>query len=102
MLLRQISSSAFYFNRVKRATSPFSLHSSATLLAKSYTTEAPSKVKLTLATPLNTICKNKLVDKVKIPGSTGDFVLLASHVPYISEMKPGLLVIEVRTSWLIK
>lgn len=96
MLVRRIVSSPLFFQSYKKPLFSFRSQPNVTFswLVRSYTTEKAEKMKLTIATPSNVLIKNKLVDKIKIPGATGDFVLLPNHVSYISELRPGLIVVE--------
>lgn len=54
---------------------------------------ADNKLRLTVATPSGALYKDTVVEKVKIPGSAGDYTVLANHVPYISELRPGIVII---------
>jgi len=35
------------------------------------------------------------VDQVDVPGSEGDFGVLAGHAPYVATLKPGIIVVHV-------
>jgi F-type H+-transporting ATPase subunit epsilon len=35
------------------------------------------------------------VDQVDVPGSEGDFGVLAGHAPYVATLKPGIVVVHV-------
>jgi F-type H+-transporting ATPase subunit delta len=71
----------------------------AIVLTRSYAAEATNraenKLRLTVATPAGPLAsyQDMVVEKVKIPGSTGDYTVLANHVPYISELRPGIVTI---------
>ena len=38
------------------------------------------------------------VDQVDVPGSEGDFGVLAGHAPFVTTLKPGILTIKERGS----
>jgi F-type H+-transporting ATPase subunit epsilon len=38
---------------------------------------------------------SEAVDQVDIPGSEGDFGVLAGHAPYVATLKPGILIVHV-------
>lgn len=54
---------------------------------------AAAKVNLNFALPHETIYKDTPVSSVIIPGSEGEYGVAANHVPYLAEMKPGVLQI---------
>ncbi|KAF9308100.1 delta subunit of the central stalk of mitochondrial F1F0 ATP synthase, atp16 [Podila horticola] len=63
-------------------------------LARVYATEAASVgLRLTFAVPHQTIYKNVTVTQVNIAAVSGDMGILASHVPSIEQLRPG--VVEV-------
>jgi F-type H+-transporting ATPase subunit epsilon len=35
------------------------------------------------------------VDQVDVPGTEGDFGVLAGHAPYVATLKPGIIVVHV-------
>ncbi|KAF2172101.1 hypothetical protein M409DRAFT_17343 [Zasmidium cellare ATCC 36951] len=65
------------------------------LFRRGYADVAPDKIQLTLALPHQAIYKSKDVVQVNIPAESGEMGVLASHVPSIEQLKPGLVeVIE--------
>jgi len=48
---------------------------------------------LTVSSPTYTVCSNKPVKEVTIPGTDGLFTVLANHVPTIAELVPGSVII---------
>ncbi|KAG0002622.1 delta subunit of the central stalk of mitochondrial F1F0 ATP synthase, atp16 [Entomortierella chlamydospora] len=63
-------------------------------LVRSYATEAAATgLRLTFAVPHQTIYKDASVAQVNIAAVSGDMGILASHVPSIEQLRPG--VIEV-------
>ncbi|KAF9407021.1 delta subunit of the central stalk of mitochondrial F1F0 ATP synthase, atp16 [Podila epigama] len=72
-----------------------SLRAARPLLARNYATEAAATagLRLTLALPHQTIFKDVSVTQVNIAAVSGDMGILASHVPSIEQLRPG--VVEV-------
>ncbi|EME87700.1 uncharacterized protein MYCFIDRAFT_54841 [Pseudocercospora fijiensis CIRAD86] len=67
----------------------------APALRRGYADVAPDKIQLTLALPHQAIYKSQDVVQVNIPAESGEMGVLASHVPSIEQLKPGLVeVIE--------
>ncbi|KAF9175228.1 delta subunit of the central stalk of mitochondrial F1F0 ATP synthase, atp16 [Mortierella sp. AD011] len=63
-------------------------------LVRSYATEAAATgLRLTFAVPHQTIYKDASVAQVNIAAVSGDMGILASHVPSIEQLRPG--VVEV-------
>eukprot|EP01116_Phalansterium_solitarium_P010533 TRINITY_DN253_c0_g1_i1.p1 TRINITY_DN253_c0_g1~~TRINITY_DN253_c0_g1_i1.p1 ORF type:complete len:181 (-),score=17.85 TRINITY_DN253_c0_g1_i1:276-773(-) len=60
--------------------------------ARSFAVEAKA-LRLTLAAPHNAIVSNKEVTLVNVPGVSGEFGILAEHVPTIAELKPGVVTV---------
>jgi F-type H+-transporting ATPase subunit delta len=52
------------------------------------------KLMFTFACPHVTICKNKEIQSVNVPGVSGEMGILAQHVPTIAELKPGVVSIK--------
>jgi F-type H+-transporting ATPase subunit delta len=50
-------------------------------------------VKLNFSLPHETIYDGASVHSVIIPGSAGEYGVTASHVPYVAQLKPGVLQI---------
>lgn len=55
-------------------------------------TEATS-VSLTLSVPYDSIYNGAEVESVIIPGTEGEYGVSANHVPYVAQMKPGILTV---------
>ena len=55
--------------------------------------EAPTKVTLNFSLPHETIYTGAEVAQVIIPGSEGEYGVTANHVPYVSQLKAGVLQI---------
>ncbi|KAG0352850.1 delta subunit of the central stalk of mitochondrial F1F0 ATP synthase, atp16 [Podila minutissima] len=71
-----------------------SLRAVRPVLARTYATEAATVgLRLTFAVPHQTIYKDVSVTQVNIAAVSGDMGILASHVPSIEQLRPG--VIEV-------
>lgn len=54
---------------------------------------APTQVKLTFGLPHETIYQNASVSSVIVPGLSGEYGITAGHVPYVAQLKPGVLQI---------
>ncbi|KAF2719371.1 epsilon subunit of F1F0-ATP synthase N-terminal domain-containing protein [Polychaeton citri CBS 116435] len=65
----------------------------APALRRTYADVAPDKIKLSLALPHQSIYKSQDVVQVNIPAESGEMGVLASHVPSIEQLKPGLVEI---------
>ncbi|TKA32518.1 ATP synthase subunit delta, mitochondrial [Salinomyces thailandicus] len=65
----------------------------APLQTRSYADVAPDKIRLSLALPHQSIYKSQDVVQVNIPAESGEMGVLASHVPSIEQLKPGLVEI---------
>ncbi|KAF1814977.1 epsilon subunit of F1F0-ATP synthase N-terminal domain-containing protein [Eremomyces bilateralis CBS 781.70] len=62
---------------------------------RTYADVASDKIQLSLALPHQSIYKSTDVVQVNLPAETGEMGILASHVPSIEQLKPGLVeVIE--------
>ncbi|KAG0343375.1 delta subunit of the central stalk of mitochondrial F1F0 ATP synthase, atp16 [Podila humilis] len=72
-----------------------SLRAARPVLARTYATEAAAAagLRLTFAVPHQTIFKDVSVSQVNIAAVSGDMGILASHVPSIEQLRPG--VVEV-------
>ncbi|KAG2170723.1 epsilon subunit of F1F0-ATP synthase N-terminal domain-containing protein [Aureobasidium pullulans] len=67
----------------------------APLARRGYADVAADKIQLSLSLPHQAIYKSQDVVQVNIPAETGDMGVLASHVPSIEQLRPGLVeVIE--------
>ncbi|KAF9544094.1 delta subunit of the central stalk of mitochondrial F1F0 ATP synthase, atp16 [Mortierella hygrophila] len=69
-------------------------------MVRSYATEATTAgLRLTFAVPHQTIFKDVSVTQVNIAAVSGDMGILASHVPSIEQLRPGVVeVIEATTT----
>ncbi|CAO1613179.1 unnamed protein product [Parajaminaea phylloscopi] len=71
------------------------LPAAMTLGRRGYAEAVSDKLKLSFILPHAAIYDSQEVTQVNISGSTGDMGILASHVPSVEELKPGVLeVIE--------
>jgi len=64
--------------------------------ARAFSSEAsaaPTQVKLNFVLPHETIYDGASVHQVIIPGSEGEYGVTANHVPYVAQLKPGVLQI---------
>ncbi|GKY99449.1 hypothetical protein MPSEU_000899400 [Mayamaea pseudoterrestris] len=52
-----------------------------------------SMVNLNFSLPHETIYKNTPVHSVILPGSEGEYGITANHVPYVAQLKPGVVQI---------
>lgn len=52
-----------------------------------------SAMTLNLCTPHAAIYKNKVVDKVLLPGESGEYGVTVGHSPVISQLKPGVVTV---------
>ena len=65
-------------------------------VARGFSSEAagaPTSVTLNFALPHETIYKGASVYQVIIPGAEGEYGVTANHVPYVAQLKPGVLQI---------
>ncbi|KAI6823686.1 ATP synthase subunit delta [Hortaea werneckii] len=63
------------------------------LQQRGYADVASDKIRLSLALPHQAIYKSQDVVQVNIPAESGEMGVLASHVPSIEQLKPGLVEI---------
>ena len=72
--------------------------------------QAP-KLVLRFGTPTETLYNGIQVDSVSVPGSAGEFGILANHVPSIAQLKPGVVTVlemdkstkrSVENCWLVE
>ena len=54
---------------------------------------AASSVKLNFSLPYETIYDGVQVHSVILPGSAGEYGVTANHVPYVAQLKPGVVQI---------
>jgi ATP synthase F1 epsilon subunit len=61
--------------------------------AESSTAAPATALTLNLCTPHQALIKGKVVDKVLLPGETGEYGVTVGHSPLISQLKPGLVTV---------
>uniref|UniRef100_T2MGB3 F-ATPase delta subunit n=1 Tax=Hydra vulgaris TaxID=6087 RepID=T2MGB3_HYDVU len=67
---------------------------SVTKSRRSYADVGPSdSLSLTFGTPRETFFNNAVVTQVDVPSGSGNFCILAQHVPIIAVLRPGLLTV---------
>jgi F-type H+-transporting ATPase subunit delta len=66
---------------------------SSRYLSDAAASTAPTQVKLTFGLPHETIYQNASVSSVIVPGLSGEYGVTAGHVPYVAQLKPGVLQI---------
>ncbi|XP_070563535.1 ATP synthase subunit delta, mitochondrial-like [Ptychodera flava] len=54
---------------------------------------APSQMAFTFGTPTDTFYSNAEVKQVDVPSTTGNFGILAQHVPVLSVLRPGVVIV---------
>merc|ERR1712080_379051 len=78
--------------RVARAARP-AFNTLRAVQRRGYADVAADKIQLSLALPHQAIYKSQDVTQVNIPAESGEMGILASHVPAIEQLKPGLVEI---------
>eukprot|EP00474_Spongospora_subterranea_P008448 CRZ08906.1 hypothetical protein [Spongospora subterranea] len=58
------------------------------------TKSATPKLRLNFNVPHQAIVKNEEVHQVTIPGTEGEFGVLAGHVPIVAELQPGVVTVD--------
>lgn len=81
---------------VARRVTPARVSFAAAAAPRSFSSEAAassaaSSVTLNLSVPYESIYKGAAVDSVIIPGTEGEYGITVNHVPYVAQMKPGVL-----------
>ena len=90
-MLRRLSSSV-----IRQASSGLRLASSARQAAEAVPAGSiPKKLSFSLLSPHHSILSKAEVDMVIIPGADGLFGVLPGHVPIITELKPGVVTVQV-------
>ena len=89
MLSRTSAVAKTILSRASR-TAPRSFSSEAT--------EAATSVSLNLSVPYDSIYNGAAVEQVIIPGIEGEYGVTANHVPYVAQMKPGILTVMFDSS----
>eukprot|EP00980_Cylindrotheca_fusiformis_P006698 scaffold1398_cov116-Cylindrotheca_fusiformis.AAC.15 len=62
-------------------------------LTRAFSSEAPSTITLNFSVPYESIYNGASVFQVIIPGVEGEYGVTPNHVPYVAQMKPGVLQI---------
>ena len=90
-MLRRLSSSVF-----RQASAGLRLASSARQASEAVPAgSVPKRLSFSLLSPHNSILSKAEVDMVIIPGADGLFGVLPGHVPIITELKPGVVTVQV-------
>ncbi|KAG7360972.1 ATP synthase F0F1 subunit epsilon [Nitzschia inconspicua] len=66
----------------------------ASFAARAFSSEATAdatSVTLNLSVPYESIYNGAAVEQVIIPGTEGEYGITVNHVPYVAQMKPGVL-----------
>ena len=63
------------------------------LLSTEAAAASTTMVNLNFSLPHETIYKNTPVYSVILPGSEGEYGITANHVPYVAQLKPGVVQI---------
>lgn len=66
---------------------------SAARFASTDAAPAAAVLKLNFSLPHQTVYKGKAVYSVILPGLEGEYGVTSNHVPYVAQLKPGLLKI---------
>merc|ERR1719223_199535 len=56
-----------------------------------FSTSNSSQFQVTISTPYQVICKEKIVKQVDIPATDGTMGILSNHVPTLGTLKPGII-----------
>lgn len=78
--------------RVAQLSRP--LHASAARLADDASKPADGMMSFTFTLPSKSLYEDVPVEMVILPGNDGQFGAMASHVPTISELKPGVVAVQ--------
>ena len=71
------------------------------MAARTFSSEseaAASSVSLNFSVPYESIYNGASVEQVIIPGVEGEYGVTANHVPYVAQMKPGILTVMFDSS----
>lgn len=66
---------------------------SRSVAARAFSTEAAESVTLNFSVPYESIYNGASVFSVNIPGTEGEYGISPNHVPYVAQLKPGVLQI---------
>lgn len=104
IFIHTVASAAMVFSIAARTTASGALRASIiqrqtvaalpaamTLARRGYAEAVSDKLKLSFILPHAAIYDSQEVTQVNISGSTGEMGILASHVPSVEELKPGVL-----------
>ena len=59
-----------------------------------FSSEVAESVTLNFSVPYEAIYKGASVFSVSIPGTEGEYGVTPNHVPYVAQLKPGVLAIQ--------
>jgi F-type H+-transporting ATPase subunit epsilon len=71
-------------------------HAEAEVLESHAPTPITGKLSVSLVTPRGSLLAHE-ADEVIAPGADGEFGVLAGHIPFLSALKPGVLVVRSGT-----
>jgi F-type H+-transporting ATPase subunit delta len=94
-----LSRSSFVAKKVLSRASV--LGASREAAARTFSSEseaAASSVSLNFSVPYESIYNGASVEQVIIPGVEGEYGVTANHVPYVAQMKPGILTVMFDSS----
>merc|ERR1712121_295870 len=63
------------------------------VLSRNYAEASGSGLNLTFGTPTQAFFNNETVTQVDVPSGSGNFSILAQHVPIIAVLRPGLMTV---------
>ena len=66
---------------------------SRSVAARAFSTEVAESVTLNFSVPYESIYNGASVFSVNIPGIEGEYGVTPNHVPYVAQLKPGVLQI---------
>jgi len=64
------------------------------ILKRCYSDHQANELRVSLTTPHQVYFTDRVVPSVTLPGSVGDFGVAQNHVPTVSMLRPGLVVIH--------
>jgi F-type H+-transporting ATPase subunit delta len=91
-MLRLQRPAATFLPRLAQLSRP--LHASAVRLADDASKPADGLMSFTFTLPSKSLYENMPVEMVILPGNDGQFGAMASHVPTIAELKPGVVAVQ--------
>lgn len=69
------------------------VHAEAEVLEPHAVTAVPGRLSVSIVTPIGSLLAHE-ADEVIAPGADGEFGVLPGHVPFLSALKPGVLVVR--------